>query len=88
MNLLPDMIVLEFCEWLKSSMESNSAEYDIFDLLLDEQYSDELKKYAEDFLIQYSPSIKSMLHKYIESEYFDESLKRCNKNLDKPNAYK
>lgn len=88
MNLLPDMIVLEFCEWLKSSIESNSAEYDIFDLLLDEQYSYELKEYAEDFLIQYSPSIKSILHKYIESEYFDESLNRCKKNLDQPYANK
>lgn len=88
MNLLPDMIVLEFCEWLNSSIKSNSKEYDIFDLLLDEQYSYELREYAEDFLIQYSPSIKNILHKYIESKYFDESLNRCKKNLGTPYAYK
>lgn len=39
MNHLPDMIVQELCKWLKSSIESNFAEYDIFDLLLDEQCS-------------------------------------------------
>lgn len=88
MNLLPDMVVLEFCEWLKSSKELNSAEYDIFDLLFDEQYSDELREYAKTFLNQYSPSIKNVLHKYIESEYFDESLNCCEKNLDKLYAYK
>lgn len=88
MNLLPDMVVLEFCEWLKSSVVLNSEEYDIFDLLLDAQYSHELREYAEDFLIQYIPSIKSILHEYIESEYFDESLNCCKKTFDKTNSYK
>lgn len=87
MNLLPDIIVLDFCEWLKSSVISDSQDFDLLDLLIDEKYRCQLNNYAEDFLYQYTPSIKGILHQYIESEYFDESFKCCTNYLNRRNIY-
>ncbi len=75
MNSLPDMIVLDFCEWLKTYIFSDSQEFDMLDILLDKNYRYKLNKYAEQFIYQYTPPIKKILHKYIESKYFDESFK-------------
>lgn len=83
MNLLPDMIVLDFCEWLKTSIIPNCSDFDLLDLLLDERYNRKLRSYAEEFLYQYKPSIKDILHQYIESEYFDESLNSCRDSIDR-----
>lgn len=85
MNLLPDIIVLDFCEWLKFSVISDYQDFDLLDLLLDEKNRHQLNKYAEAFLCQYTPSIKGILHQYIESRHFDESFKRCTKYFNRRN---
>ena len=74
MNLLPDMIIIDFCEWLKHVIYLEHQDWDFLDLMLNEEYTGELRKYASLFLRRYKPSIKGMLHQYIESEYFEKSL--------------
>lgn len=81
MNLLPDMIIIDFCEWLKKSIQPERNDVDFLDLMLDEKYARDLWKYASYFLQQYEPSIKSILHQFIESEYFDKSLDKCDRIL-------
>ena len=82
MNLLPDMIIIDFCEWLKNIIHLKYQDIDFMDLMLDEQYTEQLMEYASRFLQRYKLSIKSVLHQYIESEYFDESLKKCDAMLE------
>ena len=81
MNLLPDMIIIDFCEWLKKIIFLQRKDIDFLDLMLDEQYNQDLQEYASYFLRQYEPSVKGILHQFIESEYFDKSLNKCNKFL-------
>lgn len=89
MNLLPDMIIIDFCEWLKHTIRLEHQDFDFLDLMLNEQYDGKLREYATIFLQQYEPSIKSMLHQFIESEYFEKSLDKCDRflkeQLDFPN---
>lgn len=81
MNLLPDMMIIDFCEWLKHTICIEHQDLDILDLMLNEQYAGELREYASLFLQQYNPSIKNIFHQFIESEYFDKSLNKCNRIL-------
>lgn len=81
MNLLPDMIIIDFCEWLKRTIRLEHQDLDFLDLMLNEQCAEELREYASLFLRQYDPSIKSMLHQFIESEYFEKSLDKCDRIL-------
>ncbi len=83
MNLLPDMIIIDFREWLKHTIRFEHQDLDFLDLMLNEQYAGELKEYASLFLQQYEPSIKSIFHQFIESEYFEESLDKCDRILKK-----
>jgi len=73
MNRLPNMMVLDFCEYLKRKIENGVA---ILDLLSDESNSRKLRQYAEEYLSRHSYSFKSIIHKFIDSEYFDKSLQR------------
>ena len=62
MNLVPDMVIIDFCEWLKDAIRSKHQDLDFLDLMLNDQYDEELRKYASIFLQQYEePSIKSIL---------------------------
>ena len=81
MNLVPDMIIIDFCEWLKRSVLHNQKEYSLFDLVVDERYSISLVKYAEDFLNDYKPSLRRVLHSFVDSEYFDDCLQEYNVNV-------
>lgn len=81
MNLLPDMIIIDFCEWLKVTLRSEHQDLDFLDLMLNEQYAGELKEYASLFLQKYEPTIKSILHEFIESKYFEKSLDKCDRIL-------
>ena len=84
MNLVPDMVIIDFCEWLKDAIRSKHQDLDFLDLMLNDQYDEELRKYASIFLQQYEePSIKSILHQFIESEYFEKSLYECDRFLEK-----
>ena len=62
MNLLPDMIIIDFCEWLKKIIFLQRKDIDFLDLMLDEQYNQDLQEYASYFLRQYEPSVKGILH--------------------------
>ncbi|MEA4970671.1 MAG: hypothetical protein VB051_09110 [Candidatus Pelethousia sp.] len=73
MNRLPNMIVLDFCEYLKSKLRNGVA---VLDLLSDESNSKKLRQYAEEYLRNGSYSFKGIIHKFIDSEYFDRSLHR------------
>lgn len=81
MNLLPDIIIIDFCEWLKKNIIPQHNDVDFLDLILDERYYTDIQKYASNFLQRYKPSVKGMLYQFIESEYFDKSLKRCDDYL-------
>jgi hypothetical protein len=67
------MMVLDFCEYLKSKSRNGVA---ILDLLTDEAYSGKLRQYAREYLSRHAYSFKSILHRYIDSEYFERSLHR------------
>jgi len=82
MNQLPNMMVLDFCEWLKRKFSVDfesyeSQELDVLDLILDEEFNSCLRRYAEEYLKNNS-TIKSLLHQFIDSMEFDECLEHCN----------
>lgn len=83
MNLLPDMIIIDFCEWLKKTILPERKDLDFFDLILDEHYDPDLRRYASYFLQQYKPTCKNIFHQYIESEYFDRSVSKCDRTYKK-----
>lgn len=87
MNLLPDMIIIDFCEWLQHTIKLEHQDLDFLDLMINEQCAEDLTEYASLFLRQYEPSIKSMLHQFIESEYFENSLDKCDKILKEQYHY-
>jgi hypothetical protein len=66
-------MVLDFCEYLKSKSRNGVT---ILDLLTDKKHSEKLQKYAEEYLNRRPYSFKGILHRYIDSEYFDRSLHR------------
>jgi len=73
MNRLPNMMVLDFCEYLKRKSRNGTP---VLDLLSDESNSTNLRQYAEEYMRGNSYSFKSIIHKYIDSKYFDRSLHR------------
>jgi len=72
-------MVLDFCEWLTKKVEydSKQREFDIYDLILNEEYNSRLVKYAEEYLAKSEYSIKGLLHRFIDSNEFDECLHHC-----------
>lgn len=73
MNRLPDMMVLDFCEYLKRKSRNGVT---VLDLLSDESNHRKLHQYAKEYLNSHSYSFKGIIHKFIDSEYFDDSLHR------------
>ena len=51
MERLPDLLVLDFCEWLKQSLlcRTKYNDVDMWDLLFDDRYADILIKKAEEY---------------------------------------
>ena len=51
MERLPDLLVLDFCEWLKQSVlrKAKYTDVDMWDLLFDDKYKDILAKKAEEY---------------------------------------
>lgn len=51
MERLPDLLVLDFCEWLKQSVlrKAKHTDVDMWDLLFDDRYADILAKKAEEY---------------------------------------
>jgi hypothetical protein len=71
MNRLPNMMVLDFCKYLKRKSKNSIA---VLDLLSVESNGRKLQQYAEEYLSRHSYSFKRLLHRYIDSKYFNESL--------------
>jgi hypothetical protein len=73
------MIVLDFCEWLKSRATQQHGENyaDMFDLIYNGEYSGVLRRFAEEYLQGGRPSLRGMLHSFIDSKELDEY---CNKD--------
>lgn len=82
MNRLPNMMVLDFCEYLKNKSRNGVA---VLDLLSDESNQRKLRQYAKEYLNDHSYSFKGIIHRFVDSKYFDESLHRfspeCRRNL-------
>lgn len=76
MNLLPDMIIIDFCEWLNSVLPVRHDDLDFYDLMLDEENHHILEKYADEYLHfqRYRSTIKKLLHRFIDSDEFDQCL--------------
>jgi len=76
---LPDMLVLDFCEWIKTEVVNEQRGVDVLDIILDIDHSNELERYAENYLVigRRRHPIKNLLHRYIDSRYFDECLRHC-----------
>ena len=51
MERLPDLLVLDFCEWLKQSVlcKVKHTDVDMWDLLFDDKYANILAKKAEEY---------------------------------------
>ena len=83
MELLPDMIIIDFCEWLRHfSDPRRSSEETIHGLLFESRNDDRIHDLARDFLTNYHPTIKDMLHQYIDSNYFDDYIHNVGIVLD------
>ena len=76
MNLLPDMIIIDFCEWLNNVLSVRHDDLDFYDLMLDEKNHHVLEEYADEYLHfqRYRSTIKKLLHRFIDSEEFDQCL--------------
>jgi hypothetical protein len=70
------MVVLDFLEWLKNQRykQGYHGQADVFDLILDEKYHDQLFEFANRYLRDGGYSIRSILHQLIDSEEFEEYL--------------
>ena len=81
MNLLPDMIIIDFCEWLKHRISSRQKTLDFYDLMLNQEHRYILENYAEEFLYiqNYGKIIKRTFHRFIDSSEFDCCLSECKK---------
>jgi hypothetical protein len=74
MNRLPNMMVLDFCEYLRRRPRGGIT---VFDLVYDDSNHNLLERYAEEYLSGGRKlPIKSLLHRFIDSKYFDECLRR------------
>ena len=82
MNLLPDMIIIDFCEWLKHRISSQQEDLDFYDLMLNQEHRNVLNNYAEEYLyIQYYGTIiKKAFHRFIDSNDFNHCLIECEKH--------
>lgn len=78
MNRLPDLIIIDFCEWLNQKISSRQDSLDLFDLILNQEHSGSLKKYAKEYLGKkyYGEVIKQILHRFIDSEGFTRQIRR------------
>jgi len=81
MNALPSLMVLDFCDWLKNQMKKRyHYKYtDVFDLILNEDYRGQLFQFANKYLQKGNFSIRKLLHEFIDSEEFEDSIKHCHK---------
>jgi len=79
MNALPSMIVLDFFEWLKNQAKRNHNENysDMFDLILNEEYHVNLRRYAKEYLRGGGYSFRGLLHRFIDSEEFGDCIRHC-----------
>lgn len=77
MNPLPDMVIIDFCEWLSNILPVRHTDLDLYDLILDEENHYLLEEYAREFLFfqKYQSTVKSLFHRFIDSEEFDQRLK-------------
>lgn len=75
MNRLPDMIIIDFCEWLNHYI-TESTRSDVLDFILDDRNEKELYKYADRYLRNKHTRLKNILHKFIDSDFFDDYLNR------------
>ena len=75
MNRLSDMIIIDFCEWLNHYITEN-AHSDVLDYILDDQNKKEVYKYADQYLRNKHAIMKNVLHKFIDSDFFDDYLNR------------
>jgi hypothetical protein len=79
MNALPSMVVIDFCEWLQKRVGAgdNQQEADIFELVLNQDYSGRLKRYAQEYLYEGGFIFKRLLHRFIDSDEFSRCLRHC-----------
>lgn len=84
MNLLPDMIIIDFCEWLKKKLVAKQCNYDFLDLMLDEEYRSALRKYAKEYLYvqRYLKATKRLLHRFIDSDDFEQCFSHRERFID------
>jgi len=85
---LPDMLVLDFFEWIKVEFIREQRDVDVLDIILDTKHSYELERYSKNYLAvrRVRHPFKNLLHRFIDSHYFDECLSRCDmiNNLLRP----
>lgn len=87
MQSLPNMMVLDFCEWLRKQVASGkNNKVDALDIVLNEEYQSRLLKYAKEFLsVKGGNPIRALLHRFIDSEEFSECLRRCHPHCQNGN---
>ena len=73
MNRLPDMMVLDFCEYLKRKTRNSAT---VLELLSDDRNSDKLYSLADEYLCNHQHTLKAVIHRFIDSEHFDRCLRR------------
>lgn len=83
MNLLPDIIIIDFCEWLNNVLSVRQDDFDFYDLMLDEKNRRVLEKYADEYLHfqKYRSTMKMLFHRFIDSEEFDQCLNETSQSF-------
>ena len=85
MRSLPDIIVLDFCEWLMQKMEDEKSNYlSVYDFVMDQKNFGTLRAYAGEFLqkhqedqdTRFTCSVQSAIYKFIVSKDFIDALKK------------
>lgn len=85
MNPIPNIVVIDFCEWLMERMTNDDVnQISPLDLMIDSDNFEILDTYSEQFLQQRQNSatscqIRSIIYQFLSSQEFEHALKKCQK---------
>ena len=81
MNSLPDIIVLDFCEWLSQQLKNNSDRPTTLDIIIGSGNNQQrLKEYAQEYLESKKTSeclIKELMLLFFNSKEYHDALNDC-----------
>ena len=86
MNPLPNIIVIDFCDWLRERITNdNFNNFSPLDIMMDRDNYGLLERYAKQFLQQRQNQkmdcpVKFIIYQFLSSREFEDIIKKCQKN--------